>query len=146
MAKKSWKEIENDLNSIGTILNNTIIHEESRGSMDVKYFYCNPVDALAKYIRENTRAKNIGDTHHVIKILFNLVEFAGQGVLEYTFGGKKRDIYLKEAFQSIEVKTIKHMDIDKLYGKALGVLESADDDSDFLWLFYFYTIPKCNLD
>mgnify|MGYP006308250975 CR=1 FL=1 len=144
MARKSQTEIENELKPIGAILNNALVYEENRGPLDIRYFYCKPVETLVKYIRNNTRARNIGATHHVLKILFNLVEFAGQGALEYSFGGRTRDIFLQEAFQSIEVKTIKHMDIDKLYGKALGLLESEGDDSDMLWIFYFDKVAEGN--
>ena len=62
--------------------------------------------------------------------------------MEYKTDGYKIDIYLDDIKQKIEVKTIKRMEVDKLYKKAIGVIDSSLDDSDILWIFYFYKISR----
>jgi len=147
-------------------INSTLIHQESQVSHDhqetqetqishdhpsiqkpqcaleIRYYHCKYIEELVRYIRDNTRAKHLGATHHVLNILFNQVEYSGKGVLEYTKGRKRYDCFLKKDSRIIEVKTIKHMTIEKLYNKIVGVIESERSDADVLWVFYFYRMPE----
>ena len=147
-------------------INSTLIHQESQISHDhqetqetqishdhpsiqkpqcaleIRYYHCKYIEELVRYIRDNTRAKHLGATHHVLNILFNQVEYSGKGVLEYTKGRKRYDCFLKKDSRIIEVKTIKHMTIEKLYNKIVGVIESERSDADVLWVFYFYRMPE----
>ena len=111
-------------------------------ALEIRYYHCKYIEELVRYIRDNTRAKHLGATHHVLNILFNQVEYSGKGVLEYTKGRKRYDCFLKKDSRIIEVKTIKHMTIEKLYNKIVGVIESERSDADVLWVFYFYRMPE----
>ena len=136
----NWKEVESDLKKYVYRVNNSHIFEQKKGAIEIKYYHCKPIMDLVEYIRINTEAKDIGATHHIFKILFKQIIYPNKGYLEYKTGIYKIDIYLDGIKQNIEVKTITQMEIDELYKKAIGVIESPLDDSDFLWIFYFYKI------
>jgi len=163
MGKKTRKEIEADLLPIAKKINSTLIHQgpqlshdhqetqilhdrqsiqKPQSALEIRYYHCKYIEELVRYIRDNTRAKHLGATHHVLNILFNQVEYSGKGVLEYTKGRKRYDCFLKKDSRIIEVKTIKHMTIEKLYNKIVGVIESERSDADVLWVFYFYRMPE----
>ena len=163
MGRKSPKEIEADLLPIAKKINSTLIHQgpqlshdhqetqilhdrqsiqKPQSALEIRYYHCKYIEELVRYIRDNTRAKHLGATHHVLNILFNQVEYSGKGVLEYTKGRKRYDSFLKKDSRIIEVKTIKHMTIEKLYNKIVGVIESERSDADVLWVFYFYRMPE----
>src|SRR6056297_3483977 len=163
MGKKTRKKIEADLLPIAKKINSTLIHQgpqlshdhqetqishdhpsiqKPQSALEIRYYHCKYIEELVRYIRDNTRAKHLGATHHVLNILFNQVEYSGKGVLEYTKGRKRYDCFLKKDSRIIEVKTIKHMTIEKLYNKIVGVIESERSDADVLWVFYFYRMPE----
>src|SRR6056297_1206356 len=163
MGKKTRKKIEADLLPIAKKINSTLIHQgpqlshdhqetqishdhpsiqKPQSALEIRYYHCKYIEELVRYIRDNTRAKHLGATHHVLNILFNQVECSGKGVLEYTKGRKRYDCFLKKDSRIIEVKTIKHMTIEKLYNKFVGVIESERSDADVLWVFYFYRMPE----
>ncbi len=99
---------------------------------------------LVKFIREKTKAKELGATHHVLKALFRWIIYQDRARLEISKDGRRFDIYVDDTRQEIEVKTISQMKVYDLWKKALGVIESSFQNPDSLWIFYFYKVnwPK----
>jgi hypothetical protein len=136
---KSWQEIETMLENHSKNIPNSLFYQKKQGACEIKIYYCQPIMDLVKFIREKTNAKEIGATHHVMKIAFKNIEYPNAR-LEYNHNSKRIDIYIEDIRYFIEVKAISDMTIRDLYQKAIGVIESDNDYSDRLWIFYFYRI------
>ncbi len=123
-----------------------MIYSKKDTALEIKYYYCNAVMDLVKFIRVKTMAKELGATHHVLKALFRWVVYQDRARLEISKDGHRIDIYVDDTRQEIEVKTISEMKTYNLWKKALGVIESSSQNLDSLWIFYFYRInwPKDN--
>lgn len=142
----NWKKIIPLLNNKAKGIKNSLIYSKIDTALEIKYYYCNAIMDLVKFIRVKTKAKELGATHHVLKALFRWIIYQDRARLEISKDGRRVDIYVDDTRQEIEVKTISQMKIYDLWKKALGVIESSSQNLDSLWIFYFYRInwPKDN--
>ncbi|MHA1672230.1 MAG: hypothetical protein ACTSYI_01255 [Promethearchaeota archaeon] len=140
----NWKEIVPILNTKAKSIINSLLYVKKDAALEIKYYFCNAVMDLVKFIREKTKAKELGATHHVLKALFRWIIYQDRARLEVSKDGRRIDIYVDGTRQEIEVKTISQMKIYDLWKKALGVIESSSQIPDSLWIFYFYRLnwPK----
>ena len=133
-----WKYIESLLVPKADGIKNSAILTDRLGAIEISYYYCDAIMDLVDFIREKTDAKELGATHHVMKIIFKEIRYPTGAILEFPRGRNRFDIWLKSTEQSVSVKMIREMNIESLYQKSIGVIESTTDFSDFLWIFYFY--------
>ncbi len=136
----NWKTLVPLLNTKAKAIKNSLFHSRKDTTLEIRYYYCDAVMDLVKFIREKTKAKELGATHHVLKALFRWVMYQDRARLEVSKDGRRIDIYVDETRQEIEVKTISQMEVYELYKKAIGVIDSSAQNLDSLWIFYFYRV------
>ncbi|MHA1673045.1 MAG: hypothetical protein ACTSYI_05405 [Promethearchaeota archaeon] len=142
----NWKTLVPILNTKAKSIIKSLLYSQKDTALEIKYYYCNAIMDLVKFIRVKTKAKELGATHHVLKALFRWIIYRDRARLEVSKNGRRLDIYVEETRQEIEVKTISQMKVYDLWKKALGVIESTTQNPDSLWIFYFYRVnwPKDN--
>ncbi len=136
----NWKNLEPILNMKAKGVRDSLIYSQKDTTLGIKYYYCDAIMDLVKFIREKTKAKELGATHHVLKALFRWIIYQDRARLEISKDGHRVDIYVDETRQEIEVKTISQMKVLDLWKKAIGVIEAPSHTPDSLWIFYFYRL------
>lgn len=140
-----WTDLISQLNVKAPKIMQSLIYTVQGPALEIKYYYCHAVTDLVQFIREKTKAKELGATHHVLKILFRWIVYQDRARLEITKDGRRVDIYVEDTRQEIEVKTISEMKLYELWQKVLGVIESPSHKSDILWVFYFYRVNRTDI-
>ncbi|MHA1675075.1 MAG: hypothetical protein ACTSYI_15770 [Promethearchaeota archaeon] len=142
----NWKIIVPILNTKANSIMRSLLYSQKDSALEINYYFCDAIMDLVQFIREKTKAKELGATHHVLKALFRWIKYKDRARLEISKDGRRFDIYVDDTCQEIEVKTISQMKVYDLWKKALGVIESTTQKPDSLWIFYFYRVkwPKNN--
>lgn len=65
--------------------------------MTVRFFFCEGVMAIVRYLREHTKGTAPGATHHVFKILAKYAVYGDRGRVEVAGKGRRMDIIWNES-------------------------------------------------
>jgi len=138
----SHDEYNQILNLLSSQLPTALFHVQATSHLQISYYFCNPVMDFAAFLRTFSKAAQLSSQHDTFKHLFNRIVFHNAGQTEVKVGSRRVDILVPETNQSIEIKTISEISMEKLYNKAIGVIEAQTRISDYLWVFYFYKLAE----
>ena len=132
----TWKEREPAIKALAPDLLRDLIVLDSRAPVTIRIFFCDGVMAVVKYLRETTKAKELGATHHVFKILAKHAMYGDRGRVEFSDKGERMDIYFEDTMVSISVKALVMATIKVIRGTTMAVFDSTPVDKT--WIFFFY--------
>jgi len=112
-----------------------------RGRVAVHHYYCTSVMDVVRHLRRFTRARDEQGQHDVLKIVFKRLVHGDRGRYEVRRGRTRLDIWIDDAHEAIEVKTIVDVTVSKVKGKLSLVLRLKRKQRrrvDRLWVVFFY--------
>ena len=136
----TWNEREPAIKAlVPDLLRDLVLIEEGK-PVTIRIFFCQGVMAVVKYLREATKAMELGATHHAFKILGKHARYGDRGRLEFSDKGERMDIYIEDTMVSISVKTLVMATMKVIRGTVMAVFDSSPVDKT--WIFFFYKFEK----
>ncbi len=132
----TWKDREPAIKALVPDLLRDLIWLEEKHPVSIRMFYCEGVMAVARYLRETTKALEPGAAHHVFKILAMHARYGDKGRLEVPDKGERMDIYFEDTMERIEVKTLVMATLKTIRRTLLASFASGPVNRT--WIFYFY--------
>jgi len=132
----SWTEREPGIKALVPDLLRDLIWLEEKPPVSIKVFFCEGVMAVVHYLRETTRALELGASHHVFKILAKHARYGDKGRLEFPDKGERMDIYFEDTIERIEVKTLVMATLKAIHRTMLASF--AGEPVNRTWIFFFY--------
>src|SRR5271157_695970 len=131
----TWKEREPAIKALVPDLLRDLILLEEKHPVTIRVFFCEGVMAVARYLRETTKAMEPGATHHVFKILAKHAKYGDRGRLEASEKGERMDIYFEDTMERIEVKTLVMATLKTIHRTV--VASFTGEPVNHVWIFYF---------
>ena len=114
--------------------------EGAGGQMAIHVFHCEHVQAVVRFLRENTSRDYLKDEHDVLKIIFGFKVFSRGGVMfEVRDGhGGYIDVMLKDWSEIVEVKSIHKPAVKRISSRMFAAYRNRL--ATRFWIFFFYKL------
>jgi hypothetical protein len=136
MHEQMWKEREPAIAALAKSFIADEIVSVGEPPVTVRLFFCHGVMDVVKYLRRETKGKEIGAQHHVFKILGKHASYSEEGRLEAGADLERMDIYFDDTMVAIEVKILIQATFKRIHKKAVAAFKSSP--VDHVWIFFLY--------